>query len=231
MRSLKSVFGLVSALAVIALVLAARAEAFSGLGTVRGFIASFMGRSFAYEELVRLRAENEALRAERSTLLEAGIPPFSYNLRRAPVHSRYPFGAQGLFTVAAGSEQGVQEGMPVLAAPGALIGKVTKVTRTQSEVITVWNSAWRSSARFERGEAKALIAGGATPQVTLIPRNQELAGGVRVLSDDPAFPYGLFLGATGELSEEEDSPWFSAPLTLPYAESDMREVLILVDFP
>lgn len=231
MRSLRTVFGFIGAFAVIAFLLFTQASAFRDLGAIRGFFAGLINRGASYDELVRLRVENEALHAERAALLEAGIPPFSYDIHRVPVYSRYPYGTQGIITVAAGSEQGIREGMPVLMNPGALLGKVTRVRGTQSEVMTVWNPAWRSSVRFEKGDAKALVTGGETPQLSLIPKNKVPPVAARVVNDDPSFPYGLFLGTMGALTAAENEPWFSAPLEMPYDELDVREVLILVNFP
>lgn len=231
MRSFRALIGIAAAAAVVALLILSQSSSFSFLGGVRAWVTSFTDRAFSYGELARLRTENEALRAERETLLKAGIAPFSYDLRKAPVHSRYPYAAQGLITIAVGSDSGVKEGMPVLAAPGALIGKVMRVSRTQSEVMTIFNPAWRSSARFEGSDIKALIAGGETPLLTLIPKGKEPKEHARVVSIDPAFPYGLFLGTAGVKESGSVEPWVSVPLEISYRESDLREVLVLVNFP
>jgi cell shape-determining protein MreC len=120
--------------------------------------------------------------------------------------------------------------MPVLAAPGTLLGKVTRVERTRSEVTTIFNASWRSSVRFEGTAARALLTGGEKPSLTLIPRGKEPVLHAKVVNVDPSFPYGLFLGTAGEIVEEEESPWRAAPLELTYQEFALAEVLIVVNF-
>lgn len=231
MRSLKALIGIALAAVIVAILIVSQASSFVGLDAVRSFLVSFFDRGFSYGELVALRTENEALRAERKTLLEAGIEPFSYDLRKAPIYSRYPYEAQGLFTIVGGSDEGFAEGMPVLAAPGTLLGKITHVERTQSEVMTVWNPAWRSSVRFEGAGDKSLLTGGSTPLLTLIPRGKEPNLRTHVVNVDPSFPYGLLLGTVGEETHADDEPWVSALLETPYRETDLAEVLVLVNFP
>lgn len=231
MRSLKTVIGAIAALLLVVIVVAMQGNVFEGAGGVRAFLKSFTDRAFSYGELARLRTEVEALRTERAVLLEAGIPPFSADLKRFPVHSRYPYGAEGLLTIAGGVEEGVKEGAPVLATPGTLLGKVTRVERSQSEVMTIWNPAWRSSVGFESTGTKALLEGGESPLITLIPRGKEPAEHTRVMNVDPAFPFGLFLGVVGAMEEDRADPWREAPLEASYHESDLLEVLVLVNFP
>lgn len=230
MRSLKAIIGISIALFIVVLLAVLHGPIFQGVSGIRAFLMSFANRAFSYEEFVRMRTEVEALRAERATLLEAGIPPFSAALRKVPVYSRYPYGAEGLLTIAGGSVDGIREGLPVLVTPGTLLGRVTRVERARSEVTTIFNSAWRSSVRFEGGDAKALLEGGETPRLTFIPRGKEPAEHARVVSIDPAFPLGLFVGTAGAVYGT-DEPWKIAPLGTTYREADLREVLVLVNFP
>lgn len=231
MRSLKTVIGAVAALLLGAFFIVAQGQVSGVAHNVRIFFTSLADRAFSYDELSRLRAEVEALRTERATIIEAGIPPFSADLRKAPIYSRYPYGAEGLLTIALGTNDGVEEGFPVFATPGTLLGKVTRVEQRKSEVVTIFNPAWRSSVRLGTGDTKALLAGGGTPRLTLIPRGKQLAEHAAVTSVDPAFPFGLFLGSSGAIVDEEGEPWRTAPLEVPYRESDLQEVLVLMNFP
>lgn len=231
MRSLKTVIGAVAAMLLVVLFVAAQGSVIRGARSTRAFFESLIDRAFSYEEISLLRTEVEALRSERVTLLEAGIPPFSANLVKVPVHSRYPYGTEGLLMIAGGSDMGVKEGAPVLATPGTLLGRVTRVERARSEVMTVWNPAWRSSVRFEGSTAKALLEGGETPRLTLIPRAARPGEQTRVVNVDPAFPFGLFLGISGTITGSDAEPWYEAPLEMTYHESDLEEVLVLVNFP
>ena len=231
MRSLKTVIGAVGALLLAVLIIAVQGRVFNGTSEVRAFFASFADRAFSYGELAQLRTEIEALRAERATLIEAGIPPFSADLRKAPVYSRYPYGVEGLLTIALGANDGIKEGFPVLATPGTLLGKVTRVERTRSEVVTIFNPSWRSSVQLGTNGTKALLEGGESPRLTLIPRGKEPSEHARVVSVDSAFPFGLFVGASGAVMDETTEPWRTAPLETPYEESDLMEVLVLMNFP
>jgi cell shape-determining protein MreC len=231
MRSLKTIIGAVGALLLVVGIIAVQGGISEGVGGVRAFFVSFADRAFSYGELARVRTEIEALHAERAALLEAGIPPFSADLKKVPVYSRYPYGVSGLLMIAAGSDDGILEGFPVLVTPGTLLGKVTRVEQKRSEVMTIWNPAWRSSVRFATSDTKALLQGGESPLLTLIPRGKEPAEHTRVVSVDPAFPFGLFMGARGAMREDEAEPWRTASLEMPYNESDLEEVLVLMNFP
>lgn len=231
MRSLKAIIGAAAALALAAVLVVGHGAIAEWAHRARAFVRSFADRAFSYGEMVRLRTENEALRAERAALLEAGIPPFSADLMKVPVYSRYPYGAGGALVIAAGSAQGLREGLPVLAAPGVLLGKITRVERTRSEVMTIFHRAWRSSVRAEGGNAHALLEGGETPRVSLIPEGEILSAGTRIVSVDGSFPFGLFIGAAARDAGEADGPWRAALLAAPYRESDLREVLVVTNFP
>ncbi|MBI2279010.1 MAG: hypothetical protein HYU81_03045 [Candidatus Brennerbacteria bacterium] len=232
MRSVKAAISIVAALALIAALVLVQYPAYRAVGAFRAFVKSFADRSFSYEELSRIRTELAALRAERAALLEAGIPPFSADLKKISVYSRYPYGAEGLLTIAAGSDQGLREGLPVLAAPGALLGVVVRVDPARSEVRTIFNPAWRSTVRFEKSGAEALLEGGSAPQLTLIPNEGTFFESERVVNADASFPYGLFMGVRGgDEGIETDDPWRTAPLELTYRESDLREVLVVTNFP
>lgn len=231
MRSLKTIVGTIGALMLVIAIVMAQERTFDGMSGVRAFFSSFIDRAFSYEELSLARTELAALRVERATLIEAGIPPFSADLRKIPVYSRYPYGVGGLLTIAGGSESGIKEGFPVFATPGTFLGKVTRVERARSEVMTIFNPAWRSSVRFGTSDTKALLEGGESPLLTLIPRGKEPAELTGVINIDPAFPFGIFMGMSGTVKGDGAEPWNMASLEVPYRESDLQEVLVLVNFP
>lgn len=230
MRSFGVMIGMGVALFLAALLLSLQGEVAQGIGGVRAFFGSLTNRSFSYDEFLRVRTELEGLRAERAVLLESGLSPFPLGAVKAPVYSRYPYSASGLLMVGVGSSEGVRVDAPVLAAPGVLLGRVSRVERARSEVTTIFHPSWRSSVRFEGSETKALLEGGQSPRLTLIPRGREPAEGTRVVSIDPGFPFGLFIGASGAPVDSEE-PWGTAPLLTTYREDDLREVLVVTNFP
>jgi cell shape-determining protein MreC len=181
------------------------------------------------EEKVLVRAlalENQRLRAgcAASATLHAAA-----GVIEAAVHSRYPFNDRHRITIARGSVDGVSVGMPVLAAPGVLLGVVVETHRRQSEAQTIFDPSWNSSVMV--GEVKAVLRGGSLPWLDLIPESERISEGDSVRNIDPAFPYGVFLGEVGVITRDSQNSWQRAALRVGFKSEDLTRVLLMVEFP
>lgn len=175
-----------------------------------------------------LTLENERLRAECAAP-SLNSPASAEGVVEAAVHSRYPFNDRHRVTIARGSMDGVSVGMPVLAAPGVLLGVVVETRRRQSEVQTIFDPSWSSSVTV--GEVKAVLRGGASPWLDLIPESNRIVEGDRVRNIDPSFPYGLFLGEIGAVTRDSHNSWQRAVLRVGFKSEDLTRVLLMVEFP
>lgn len=186
-------------------------------------------RSSEEEVLVRtLTLENQRLRAElfaRSSTSQA----LAEGLVEVPVHSRYPFNDKHRLTIARGSMDGVSVGMPVLAAPGVLAGVVAETRRRQSEVQTIFDPSWNSSVTI--GEVKAVLRGGSSPFLDLIPESSDLTEGTLVRNIDATLPYGLVLGEIGTITRASHNSWQRAVLRVGFAPEHLSRVLLMVEYP
>ncbi len=178
-----------------------------------------------------LRLENEKLKLELEDLKKTTIPVRQSQYLSAQIYSHYPFNDRNLLMVNAGSENGVKEGMPVLAKEGILIGKVKSVKRTQSEILTVFDSGWRSSVGIGDSRTKAVLKGGLTPKLELIAKDEAVLQGDNIFNLSPDFPLNLKIGNIKDLESSPDNLWRSAGLEIIYKIDEIAEVFIVLDFP
>lgn len=107
------------------------------------------------DELSRLRAiqqENEELR----NLL--GYQSRSdFELQPVLIVSKQLNGLNNTLTVDSGTEDGLEEGMPLVSSDG-LIGKIVLAGRYYSQVMPYYNSLFRVSARIQENQANGIVS-------------------------------------------------------------------------
>lgn len=153
------------------------------------------------DEIVSLRAQIEALRAE---LLHAQLGIARAKTQRelpAKVYSLYPFSDKSLVTVNVGKAHGVREGMPVVIERTLLLGRVRSVYEGTSTVQTVFDPKFQIPVRAGEEESDALYAGGLAPALQLIETKSGVRSGDFILSAASNLPYGLVLGSVHEVVE------------------------------
>ena len=148
----------------------------------------------------------------------------------ADVYARYPFSDRSFIAIAAGSDLGISVGMPVLAN-SHLFGKVIAVSKTLSEVETIFSPAWRSSVYIGENLAPAVLYGGEVPSVGLISKGAGAAEGMRVVNADPVAPLKVPVGTLGAPTVSSANLWSSAPLSVPFSVGDVRSVWVIKHFP
>ncbi|MDP2705635.1 MAG: rod shape-determining protein MreC [bacterium] len=182
-----------------------------------------------YERLYQeLSAENEYLHSLLDDKEKNDSLPAS--LKSARIYSRYPFADHSFLIVDLGAKDGIVEGMPVLVKERILLGKIVKVKSSFSEIQTIFDPAWRSSAGIGSQRTKALLIGGLTPDLELIEPTAIVNDGDSIINISPDFPFGLVIGKLKNLDKPLSQPWFKAELEVSFDINSLKEVLIITDF-
>ncbi|MEK7542835.1 MAG: rod shape-determining protein MreC [Patescibacteria group bacterium] len=170
-------------------------------------------------------AENQALRSARSF-------GFTRNRRyfEADLYSKYPFNDKEILVIDAGSDDGMKVGMPVFLRENILIGRISSIKKTQSEVETIFNSSWRSSVFIGSRKIKAVLRGGKSPILELVPKNAVLEKGDSVANSSPNFPLGAYIGTVLNIYNDGSDLWFTADVDTGYSIQDARSVFVIADF-
>jgi len=144
------------------------------------------------DESVRLRDENERLRAMLGVRTD---PPIPMVTARVVTDSRGPFANARLAN--AGSDDGVVVGYPVLGERG-LIGRVVGTSRNSSRVLLLTDVASRTPVMIDRSNARAILTGdgGPNPKLEYLRGRNPIRDGDRVLTsgDGGVLPRGLPVG-------------------------------------
>ena len=186
------------------------------------------------ETLRRLEAENISLRSEINALKDGdvqGVLQARYHYFEASLYSRFPFNNRGIVVINKGSIDGVGLDMPVLSQDNIIFGRIKSVKRTQSEVVTIFDSLWKNSVFLGEDSKKAVLIGGASPFIDLIPKDASASSGIAVFNSSEDFPYGLPLGEIGELSLSKEASYLRADLLSPYNLETLGRVRVIKDFP
>lgn len=176
-----------------------------------------------------LRAENTALRIELEKLLSERkqLDSQKFDTLDVFVFSAYPFNSKNELTIAAGKRDGVEPKMAVLVG-GLLLGKVTSVYENMSIVQTIFDQDFESSVRVGEKAANALLRGGLSPRVELIPNDAGVVAGSGVYSTNSDFPYGLPIGEIKNFKKKEGDVLSNATLAIPYDQNDIRVVSVVL---
>lgn len=149
----------------------------------------------------------------------------------AGVYSKYPFNDRNFIFLNRGSEDEIHLKDPVLSATGELVGGVSEINRTRSQVETFWSPAWKSAVYIGEKKSKAVLRGGETPILEFLPKDSEIKIGDMVYNASPDFPLYAPVGKVSKILGDDQNPWLSAEIE-PFLNSDaLREVWILKNFP
>ncbi|TSA46467.1 rod shape-determining protein MreC [bacterium] len=233
---MKSFRVLILGIAFVAVVLAiflSRAALAHFFQNLRVLVFGSADPNFSYESYEDLKMENNVL-TQNSLGGKNGEFSFDsgrYRYKTASVFSDYPFNNYASLIVNAGSDDGIKVGMPVLSGEGVLLGKIKEVSRTQSEVATIFDPNWRSAAAFGPNRVKALLIGGPAPYLDLISKEATTTIGDSVFNLAKDFPLNLNLGKILSSESEEEGIWFKAKIEPPVHFEGLAKVLVILDFP
>jgi len=192
----------------------------------------FFDSAYSYQAFNDLTLEKASLERELTTIKNASqTEGKENNLIYAEVYSRYPFNDKSSLIINKGSADGIAVGMPVLAAPYILLGKVKAVKTTQSEVETIFSPDWKTSAFVGATRVKAIVQGSTPPRLELVPKDAVLVEGDAATNSAPEFPLGLLVGTVTTLHDDEKKVWLTSDIETPYRIEDLRSVLVLTHFP
>lgn len=172
------------------------------LGWLRSYVAVahenrrlhkvMVGLQMQADEAVRLRDENERLRAMLGVQTD---PPIPMVTARVVTDSRGPFANARLAN--AGSRAGVVVGFPVLSERG-LVGRIVGVSGDASRVLLLTDVASRTPVMIDRSNARAILTGdgGPNPKLEYLRGRDAVHQGDRVLTsgDGGVLPRGLPVG-------------------------------------
>lgn len=202
----------------------------NSLSSFRAHVTDVFSGEVSQEKLASLEAENAHLRDELGRE-EKGNYFEKYGTIEANLYSRYPFNDKGLVVINKGEEDGIREKMPVVTSGGGLFGIVRSVSRTQSEVQTIFDSEWRTSVRIGSVRDKAVLQGGTQPRLELIRKGTKVETGDGVFNISPDFPIDLYTGSLGGVEEVLHDVWATADIDVGFLLEDVSSVLVIIDFP
>lgn len=192
----------------------------------------FSDPSFNYEAFQNLKLENKSLQAELDSIQPKNSTAAGrYSYIVAQVYSRYPFNNLGTVIIDKGSLDGLSVNQPVLAANDIILGEIKKVSRTQSEVETVFDPSWRESVKIGVNGGEALLVGGLNPHLELIAKNATVNIGDSVTNLSPDFPLGYLLGSVKDAARDQMGNWQNAAIVLPYGLDALNQIFVVSNFP
>lgn len=178
-----------------------------------------------------LRKENAVLRAEleKLLLLKEQVVHFKPETISAAVYSTYPFNSKNFITIGAGKLDGVKTAMAV-TSDGMLVGIVEEVFKNTSVVKTIFDPSFEMPVRIGERGVKALLKGGANPEIVFIQRGSNVRNGDGVYSTSADIPYGLAIGEVKNIQKKEGEAWESASLLVVYSIDKLNAVSIISNF-
>jgi rod shape-determining protein MreC len=220
--------------------------------SVSGAVAAVAEIDRLHTDNASLRRENDQLRAENvraqaleqendqlSTLLQLQ-GSFSYKTAAAEVIARESSEVRRTVTLSKGTDDGIAKGDVVIAAGGALVGRVTDVGPNFAMVTLINDRTSTVIGQTEKNGAKGEVVGqlgGAlimqnidstetvTPGEQVLTAGIELPGGIR-----SPYPKGLVIGEITDVKKEASSVVQTAYL-LPTADLDkVTYVLVILDY-
>lgn len=194
----------------------------------RAFIGSLFSKQHTIQDL---SLENESLKQQLASLTVVREKKEQYHYKIARVYSEYPFNDAASIIIDIGLDEGMRVGMPVMVKEGILLGKIKNVKKTQSEVETIFSPEWKISVNIGKEMVKAVLNGGPTPRIDLIPIDEDVSFGDKVTNGVSDFPMGAFLGTVSEINKNANDAWKKSALKVPYKIEFLNTVLVIVDFP
>ncbi len=193
------------------------------------FTAFFIKKERSFNENLRLKQENQELRAQAQkpqTINNQQSTTNDNNYLTAKVFSTHPFNIKNQITVNVGEKQRIKKLAPAVLKENILIGQVNEVFKNYSVVKTIFDSNFQLPVRIGKDEINALFQGGAEPKVVLIDKEKPVQAGDVVYSASAEFPYGLKIGEISEIKETSAGVFKEAILKMPFNVNELREVNI-----
>jgi rod shape-determining protein MreC len=197
-------------------------------------------------QVAELRQQNHRLQLQVAQLQEAWQenvrlkkalawqPTAGWQLKPARVLAQDPANWWRTLQISAGARDGVRTNAPVLTADG-LVGRITDVGLTRSQVVMVGDPACRFSALVQETRDKGII----TPQAfsldhllvgfTFVPMGANLRPGQAVVTsgDGGVFPKGIPVGQIVDIQTNEFGLYLEARVRLAVNLNRIEEVWVM----
>jgi cell shape-determining protein MreC len=195
--------------------------------SVRDYLSVKDNDSADFNQLLSENAELKSRIAILENLLDAsGYETGYYNLMPAFVYSHYPFNVKNEIVLKLYENSVATIGAGVIH-DGILIGKITKVTKNAVIAKTIFDPEFRLSVRIGEKGVDALLVGGGTPKITLIPKDAVIGKGDVIGTASLDFPHGLPLGEIRDFETSRDGLFEEATILIPYDPSELKSVSII----
>ena len=176
--------------------------------------------------MLELEEENRLLREQLQLPLEKSFEALS-----AEVISRDMNGISMSLTLNRGSSDDIAVGMPVVVGAGNIIGRISAVHLTSSEVRLLSHAESTVAARIAGSSVQGVIRGdhGLGLVFDLALSEEALEPGVPLVTSGlgDSLPKGLSIGKIREVRQSSDRLFQQATITVPMAFSDVRYASIL----
>lgn len=221
------------------------ASAFSAWHAVAGLGSAAIDIKNAGEEVAALREENRRLRdesVERAGLvleneeLRAQLSvaaPRARALMDAEVIAFDPLSFTHYATINRGARDGVRVHMPVIMPGDVVLGKITTVHETTSEVMLITDGNNKASGMTVSGGASGVLGGakGGTLSLDLIEKTATISLSELIITSglDGVYPRGLIIGRVTKVFSEEEGIFQRAHLSAAYTEALPQMVFVIME--
>lgn len=173
----------------------------------------------------RLEEENRQLRNELEFARD-----YELEMQAADIVNHQPIPGRGFMKIAAGSNQGIAEDMPVVSE-GVLLGRVDAVESDYSTVILASDTDFRALVDVEdsSGILRGQVGGGII--VERLESNAGLSEGDTVVTngEDGIFPSDLLIGTVRSLEEGSGQIFQTASIDHELDPREMRAVMVVTE--
>jgi rod shape-determining protein MreC len=203
--------------------------------------------------VVRLGAENEALRNENAELrnlvmllqearlenenlrreleFKSAVP--NYHLLSAEVIGHDPNNLLQYLIIDRGADDGLEPGMPVLTADG-LVGRISRVNHNSATVMLISDPSSSVSALIQQSRATGLVQGYPGQELVMryIPQGEEVEVGDVVLTSGlgSSFPKRLVIGQVTAVKRSDVEMFQEARVAPAVRLRDLEMVQVLLNF-
>jgi cell shape-determining protein MreC len=172
------------------------------------------------QEIRELQRENADLRVQLSGLDHKAEGDYV-------VYSSYPFNNRSEIVIGDIDEFTVSLGDTVVYGNSILVGKVKLLTGNQAIVTTIFDPGFETAVRIGDSSTDALIRGGNSLELSLIPEDALIEVGDVVYTSNKDFPYGLEVGTIARIDNVQNTPLRTAQVEPSIGINNLRHVGIL----
>ena len=203
---------------------------FSTLFTIKKLVSENASLNQKVDELSFDNARLKSAQDENSALRKAlnFQQQSKFNLLPTEVLSLDPTGFSQTLTIDKGEKNSLHLNQPIVTAPGILVGKITKLNPTTSEVTLITDPSIVVNAEAVDSGARGLMRGehGLALTFDLVTQNELIKSADEVITSGLSgdFPRGLLIGEIGALRSNQTDLFQKAYIT---PAADLRNLRFL----